>query len=94
MERNLENILHELARAYGKKPSKCRIFDANVCTWGKKTEKPWELLPLAGSPFSQYFSIKRLGVLVKAVTNGTYLGLLFESEISLEPLSLDRKSVV
>lgn len=45
-------VLRQLAGRFKTRLSRCEIYDPNVCTSKTVPGRPWELIPVAGEPFS------------------------------------------
>jgi hypothetical protein len=90
MSVNQEDNLKELAKAFDRKVSKCRIFDANVCAWNKKSERPWELMPVVGSPFTLRTAGNFGTYRFEAMANPEYIALFLRSDLSIASLSVNQ----
>lgn len=90
LQGNPEVALRELAKAYRRKVSACRAFDANVCFWRVERERPWELIPVTGSPFLLKTGFNHQNRKVHAMANSEWIGLFFERNTEIVPLSINK----
>jgi hypothetical protein len=90
MDANLEDNLKEFAKAFDRKVSKCRIFDANVCAWNIEPERPWELVPVAGFPFTLRTAGKFGNQRFEAMANAEYIALFLRSDLPIDAFSVNQ----
>lgn len=82
-------VLHDLARKHRGKLSRCQVFDANVCTNQTPPDRPWELTPVSGQPFTTCLRFRYGNRKVEAFANQRYLAVSIHAELPFDPLSIN-----
>jgi hypothetical protein len=85
------SILRELAKRFKGKLSSCEIYDANICTSHFKADKPWELIPLSGEPFSRRLRFTYKGRRVTVLENKDYANGTVQGMFASRPFSINAK---
>src|SRR3954470_23086524 len=84
-------ILQQLAGLFGGKLSRCRIYDANVCSFQPLSDKPWVLTPVSGKPFSGKLQFASKGRSVILLDNGEITCGRVKGTFSSRPFSINTK---
>jgi hypothetical protein len=88
------SILQELVRRFNGKLSRCEIFDANICTSRSMPDRPWELIPLSGEPFSQRLRCAYKERNVTVLENSAYANGAVKGTFASRPFSINAKQKV
>jgi hypothetical protein len=84
-------ILQELSERFKGRLSNCRLYDANVCAFRTAPERPWELIPVSGAPFSRKLRSRYRGRELSMFANDTYLNGTIKGEFASRPFSVNAK---
>lgn len=87
-------VLQELARRFKGKLSQCEVYDANVCTTRSVPDRPWELLPVSGEPFSRRLKFTCQGRKVTVLANNTYVHGAVSGTFASRPFTINAKQRV
>jgi hypothetical protein len=85
------SVLQELAKQFNGKLSKCEIYDANVCVFRSAPERPWELVPVSGEPFSQRLRCIYKGRTITVLENNAYASGEVKGAFASRPFSINAK---
>lgn len=90
-------ILQKLGARYKRRVTSITLLDANVCSWNRPKEKPWESIVTGGTPLSKQLRIDVRGCKVVLRANDTYLTLSFFGSFEAERFAInlpDRNGLV
>jgi hypothetical protein len=85
------DILRELCERFKGRLSNCRLYDANVGAFRAAPERPWELIPVSGAPFSRKLRSRYRGRELSMFANDTYLNGTINGEFASRPFSVNAK---
>lgn len=85
------SVLQELAKRFKGKLSQCEVYDANVCTTRSAPDKPWELVPVSGEPFSRRLRFTYEGRKVTVLENSAYANGMVKGTFASRPFSINAK---
>ncbi len=85
------SLLQELSKRLNGKLSKCEIYDANVCVTRSMPDRPWELIPVSGEPFSQQLQSTYRGRKVRVLENSDYANGNVKGVFASRPFSINAK---
>lgn len=85
------SVLQELAKRFKGKVSQCEVYDANVCTTRSAPDKPWELVPVSGEPFSRRLQLTYEGRKVTVLENSVYANGIVKGTFASRPFSINAK---
>jgi hypothetical protein len=87
-------VLQELAKRFKGKLSQCTVYDANVCTTRSQPDRPWELLPVSGEPFSRRLRFTHKGRKVTVLANTSYFHGAVSGTFNSRPFTINAKQRV
>jgi hypothetical protein len=84
------NVMRQLAGEHGKRLSRTKVCDANVCRWTINSDRPWEFTFYEGEPFSKALQFTSRNLRIRTFANSTYLELGIIGDFSAEPFAINR----
>lgn len=84
-------VLKELKNHIGGKLSNCDVFDSNVVESTTQADRPWQLIPISGTPFSLRLKSKYKGWNIVLHENDTYVGGMLKGSFEIGVFSINEK---
>lgn len=83
------SILRELAARHKRNLSRIKLLDANVCSWTRVPDRPWESILTAGEPLTHQLRITAHKHKVRLLGNSAYLTLEVFGAFHADPFSIN-----
>ncbi len=82
-------VLREIAKREGHRPSPCLDYDPNVCTFSASPDNPADLRIVLGQPFTKKVSFKRHQHRIRIEASSECILVIILADLSIAPLGMN-----